>query len=232
MVWSPAGTSCSMELSSHTLVPLTKTAPPSEDTVPDRRTDPRSWPASARAAASWRLAEHTDTQAGRSLSLGQVSEVFCTQNDTSGGSSETGTNVDAARPDPHAVDLGGDRRSHRTGSDRTPHAATAGRQPWIRRARVRTAAHTRLEPTLQRPNRHRERTSPLSNLTPCPNVSILSVLRERAGLQPDDIAFTFTDYDPDLGRRLREPDLVAGVPADTQCAPTRSAGTDRRATGH
>jgi len=30
-----------------------------------------------------------------------------------------------------------------------------------------------------------------------PNVSILSVLRERAGLTPDDLAFTFTDYDRD-----------------------------------
>jgi hypothetical protein len=28
-----------------------------------------------------------------------------------------------------------------------------------------------------------------------PNVSILSALRERAGLTPNDIAFTFTDYD-------------------------------------
>ncbi|TGD89812.1 acyl-CoA synthetase [Mycolicibacterium sp. CH28] len=28
-----------------------------------------------------------------------------------------------------------------------------------------------------------------------PNVSILSVLRERAGLTPDEVAFTFTDYD-------------------------------------
>jgi fatty acid CoA ligase FadD21 len=28
-------------------------------------------------------------------------------------------------------------------------------------------------------------------------VSILSVLRERAGLTPDDLAFTFTDYDHD-----------------------------------
>ena len=30
-----------------------------------------------------------------------------------------------------------------------------------------------------------------------PNVSILSVLRERADLTPDDIAFTFTEYDQD-----------------------------------
>ena len=35
---------------------------------------------------------------GRSLSFGQVSEVFCTENDTSGGSSDTGTKVLAAIP--------------------------------------------------------------------------------------------------------------------------------------
>ena len=35
---------------------------------------------------------------GRSLSLGHVVDVFCTQNETSGGSSETGTKVLAARP--------------------------------------------------------------------------------------------------------------------------------------
>src|ERR1700751_15563 len=35
---------------------------------------------------------------GKPFSLGHVVEVFCTQNDTSGGSSETGTKVLAARP--------------------------------------------------------------------------------------------------------------------------------------
>ena len=30
-----------------------------------------------------------------------------------------------------------------------------------------------------------------------PDASILSVLRERAGLTPDDVAYTFTDYDHD-----------------------------------
>jgi hypothetical protein len=29
--------------------------------------------------------------------------------------------------------------------------------------------------------------------------SILSVLRERAGLQPDDVAFAYTDYEGDWG---------------------------------
>ena len=42
------------------------------------------------------------------MSFGQVSELFCTQNDTSGGSSDTGTKVLAAKPDPGAVDLCGD----------------------------------------------------------------------------------------------------------------------------
>jgi len=35
---------------------------------------------------------------GRSFSFGHVVDVFCTQKETSGGSSETGTNVLAARP--------------------------------------------------------------------------------------------------------------------------------------
>src|ERR1700756_2228069 len=35
---------------------------------------------------------------GKSLSLGHVVDVFCTQNDTSGGSRETGTKVLAASP--------------------------------------------------------------------------------------------------------------------------------------
>jgi fatty acid CoA ligase FadD21 len=35
------------------------------------------------------------------------------------------------------------------------------------------------------------------NLAPMPQASLLSMLRERAGLQPDDTAFTFTDYEQD-----------------------------------
>ncbi len=35
------------------------------------------------------------------------------------------------------------------------------------------------------------------NVTPMPEPSILSVLRERASLQPNDIAFTYTDYEHD-----------------------------------
>lgn len=35
---------------------------------------------------------------GTPVSFGHVVEVFCTQNDTSGGSSETGTKVLAAKP--------------------------------------------------------------------------------------------------------------------------------------
>lgn len=39
----------------------------------------------------------------------------------------------------------------------------------------------------------------MSNLTPMPNASILTVLRERAGDTPDALAFTYTDYDRDPG---------------------------------
>lgn len=35
------------------------------------------------------------------------------------------------------------------------------------------------------------------NLAPMQNASIVSLLRERAGLQPDDVAFRFTDYEQD-----------------------------------
>ena len=34
-----------------------------------------------------------------------------------------------------------------------------------------------------------------------PDPSILSVLRERAGMQPDDTAFTYTDYEQNWARR-------------------------------
>ena len=37
----------------------------------------------------------------------------------------------------------------------------------------------------------------MSSLTPMPNASILTVLRERAGVSPDSTAFTYTDYDRD-----------------------------------
>ena len=36
---------------------------------------------------------------------------------------------------------------------------------------------------------------PLSSLSGMRDASVLSVLRERAELTPDDLAFTFTDYD-------------------------------------
>ena len=42
------------------------------------------------------------------------------------------------------------------------------------------------------------RLHPLSSLTAC-EMSILSVLRERAGFRPNGLAFTFTDYDRDWG---------------------------------
>jgi hypothetical protein len=40
----------------------------------------------------------------------------------------------------------------------------------------------------------RDRT-PDGNLTPMPQPTLLSILRERAGLQPDDKAFTYSDYE-------------------------------------
>ena len=65
-------------------------------------TDEYSWrqtdAASVRAATSCASPSTLIPSAGRSRSFGHVSEVFCTQNDTSGGSSDTGTNVLAARP--------------------------------------------------------------------------------------------------------------------------------------
>jgi fatty acid CoA ligase FadD21 len=33
-----------------------------------------------------------------------------------------------------------------------------------------------------------------------PNASVVSLLRERAGLQPDDVAFRYTDYEQDWAR--------------------------------
>src|SRR6185437_5001778 len=54
--------------------------------------------ASARAASSCASPSTLMPSIGRSLSLGHVVDVFCTQNDTSGGSSETGTKVLAAKP--------------------------------------------------------------------------------------------------------------------------------------
>src|SRR5262245_8627897 len=90
--------SCSIALSSHTLVPSTNTAPDSRDTVciPANRSPVLA--ARVRAAASCDSPSTLMPSAGTSLSLGHVSEVFCTQKDTNGGSSETGTKVLAARP--------------------------------------------------------------------------------------------------------------------------------------
>src|ERR1700733_7888339 len=54
--------------------------------------------ASARAASSWASPRTLIPSACTLLSFGHVVEVFCTQNDTNGGSNDTGTNVLAARP--------------------------------------------------------------------------------------------------------------------------------------
>ena len=50
------------------------------------------------------------------------------------------------------------------------------------------------------------------SLTPMPAPTLLEFLRERAGLQPDDKAFTFTDYDQDWAGVAETPDLGTGVP--------------------
>ena len=42
--------------------------------------------------------ENADAQKGNCWSRGHVAEVFCTQNETNGGSRDTGTNVLAAIP--------------------------------------------------------------------------------------------------------------------------------------
>src|ERR1700743_833582 len=75
-----------------------KTAPVVVDTVSNPANLSPVLAASVRAASSWDSPSTLMPSIGRSLSLGQVVDVFCTQNDTSGGSSETGTKVLAARP--------------------------------------------------------------------------------------------------------------------------------------
>jgi hypothetical protein len=60
--------------------------------------------------------------------MNQVSEAFCTQQDTSGGSSETGTKVLARHANTDAVDLRGDRDN---GAGKVPE-----RFPYRRRAEV------------------------------------------------------------------------------------------------
>src|SRR5258708_17527408 len=41
------------------------------------------------------------------------------------------------------------------------------------------------------------RSARAANVTPMPQASLLSMLRQRASLQPNDTAFTFTDYERD-----------------------------------
>src|SRR2546422_10973654 len=87
-----------MALSSQTLVPETNTAPDSRDTVSRPANRSPVLAASARAASSWASPSTLIPSEGRSFSFGQVSEVFCTQNDTNGGSRETGAKGLGARP--------------------------------------------------------------------------------------------------------------------------------------
>src|SRR6478735_11009977 len=87
-----------MTLSNHTLVPSTNTAPLPRETVSSPANRSPVLAASVLAAASWDSPSTLMPNAGRSFSLGHVVEVFCTQNETSGGSRDTGTKVLAANP--------------------------------------------------------------------------------------------------------------------------------------
>ena len=49
-----------------------------------------------------------------------------------------------------------------------------------------------------------------------PSPTLLSILRERASLQPNDAAFTYTDYEQDWAGVAETPDLVSGVSQDAQ----------------
>ncbi|COW15917.1 Uncharacterised protein [Mycobacterium tuberculosis] len=75
-----------------------KTAPASLDTVSKPANLSPVFAASVRTAASWASPSTLMPSIGTPVSFGHVVEVFCTQNDTSGGSSKTGTKVLAAKP--------------------------------------------------------------------------------------------------------------------------------------
>src|SRR6185312_7201875 len=79
-------------------VPLMNTAPVVVDTVSKPANRSPVLAARARAASSWASPSTLMPSIGTSLSLGHVVEMFCTQNETSGGSRYTGTKVLAARP--------------------------------------------------------------------------------------------------------------------------------------
>src|SRR5271166_5472740 len=90
--------SCSIALSNQTLVPLMNTAPLLLDTVSNPANRSPVLAASIRTASSCASPRTLIPSARTCLSFGHVVEVFCTQNDTNGGSSDTGTNVLAASP--------------------------------------------------------------------------------------------------------------------------------------
>src|SRR5258707_9950824 len=98
MVWSPAGISCSIELSNHTLVPSTNTAPLSVDLVRSAANRSPVLAARVRATRPWDSPRTLMPREGTSFNMGHVVDVFCTQKATSGGSSDTGTKVLAAIP--------------------------------------------------------------------------------------------------------------------------------------
>ena len=114
-----------MALSSHTLVPWMNTAPRSVDTVSSPANRSPVLAASVLAAASCDSPSTLIPSTGRSLSLGHVVDVFCTQNDTSGGSRDTGTKVLAASPTRTPSTSRGDRDD--AGREVTERLAQRGR---------------------------------------------------------------------------------------------------------
>src|ERR1700754_929719 len=90
--------SCSIALSNQTLVPLMNTAPLLLETVSNPANRSPVLAASVRTASSCASPRTLIPSARTRFSFGHVVEVFCTQNDTNGGSNDTGTNVLAASP--------------------------------------------------------------------------------------------------------------------------------------
>ena len=154
IVWSPAGTSCSIAVSSHTLVPLMKTAPPSEDTVSSPANRSPVLAASVRRSGVVALAEHADTEHGHALELGP-GRPRCSGHRTTpaadparpGRTWTLPTPPGRRRPRPRS-------RSRRSGSDRKLHAARRGSTPCCSYSANYTPTQSPAHP-------------PLSNLTPC-----------------------------------------------------------------
>ena len=97
MVSSPAGTSCSIALSSQRPAPLTTLHRSAWTPSSDLRTCPWSWRPGC-AASSWASPSTLMPSMGRFLSWATSSTCSARRTTRSGGSRETGTKVLAARP--------------------------------------------------------------------------------------------------------------------------------------